>query len=163
MPSSTLSDRLIQRQPSRPQASATSEGLVVGHVDLTDRSWRDVWAQRLARHQLAPLYHLQGNWDSFGGTTPAPAVLASAEALLGSLAAHGYPQPHLVPVGDGGITIEWTGDGYEFAITLSAASDQPRVVVYYYRASTGQEWESDNPSPDQLNAALTELQATQPY
>jgi hypothetical protein len=117
-------------------------------------SWVDI--------QLRPLRDLGPGWDSYGGMPLGPRVLNVARAFLTQMLLNGLPFPSLVPTPRGGISLEWTSPGREFAISLAGHRDVS-MSVFYSNDETGIEWEIALPSADgRIPAALEELRLEPP-
>lgn len=79
---------------------------------------------------------LHENWDSYGGKKIGPDVVIQSLSILGLIMDSGSPAPSVVPLGDGGLQLEWHRRQQDLEITF-AADDAPQF--YYRNRATGVE------------------------
>ncbi len=68
-------------------------------------------ADEFVSRAIERLELMRPNWDGDNGRAISPRALAYAAGLVPDLAAQGVMIPSLVPVSDGGISIEWHRGG----------------------------------------------------
>lgn len=73
----------------------------------------------LFEERLASFAELAADWDSNGGQAPTPEAIAAARKLRRLLAEE--PQP--VPLGDGGVQLEWQRGGLELELEISPSGE----------------------------------------
>ncbi len=81
---------------------------------------------------------LSDNWDSYGGKRVSFDLIRQALSILGSIMEVNSPIPSVVPLGDGGMQLEWHRKQQDLEIVL-AADDVPQF--YYQNRTAGIELE----------------------
>lgn len=104
---------------------------------LPSVSWID------AEQRLRDLLDLPPDWDSYGGSAPAPELIAYAAAELNGLKALRLPPPVITSSGDGQILAAWRGHGIEVELWFEAPYRET-VVVDDDRAG-GESFEGTDP------------------
>lgn len=72
--------------------------------------------------QLEPIKKILGvlllpeNWDSYGGHTPKIVAAETAIQIIASIAHEDPPRPRVVPLGTGGIQLEWKKGARELEV-----------------------------------------------
>lgn len=59
---------------------------------------------------------LPENWDSYGGHAPRREAAATAIEIIASIVQEDPPRPRVVPLGTGGIQLEWKNGQREFEV-----------------------------------------------
>lgn len=97
---------------------------------------------------FAKIQNLQDNWDSYGGKAVNPDTLQQSLAVLAQIMRTNSPAPSIVPLGDGGIQVEWHRKQQDLEIVF-AVDERPQ---YYYtnQASNAE----NNGSVDDVNALI---------
>ena len=62
---------------------------------------------------------LPGNWDSYGGRTPGREAAVVAINIIASIVREDPPRPRVVPLGTGGIQLEWRNGQRELEVECS--------------------------------------------
>ena len=65
--------------------------------------------------------HLPENWDSYGGHTPTREAAETAIQLIASITLADPPRPRVVPLGTGGIQLEWKNGQRELEMECGSA------------------------------------------
>lgn len=68
----------------------------------------------LSMRRVQVLTRLSENWDSYGAHGIQPPAVEGAIQVLVIGDSYGLPSPHIAPVADGGLQVEWS-DGARFA------------------------------------------------
>lgn len=76
---------------------------------------------------------LSDNWDSYGGKKVSFDLIGQALSILGSTMEMNSPPPSVVPLGDGGLQLEWHRKQQDLEIVLTS-DDVPK---FYYQSRTG--------------------------
>jgi hypothetical protein len=75
--------------------------------------------------QLEPIKKILGalllpeNWDSYGGHTPKREAAETAIQIIASIAHQDPPRPRVIPLGTGGIQLEWKKGTRELEVECS--------------------------------------------
>jgi hypothetical protein len=72
---------------------------------------------------------LPENWDSYGGKKTNLDLISRSLSVLGCIMEAASPAPSVVPLGDGGLQLEWHRKQQDLEITF-AADDAPQ---FFYR------------------------------
>lgn len=122
-PVSTLRSA-YQSRPAASRIDATSfqPELELPLSGLSASRWADT------ERRLRDLLDLPENWDSYGGRSPNPELVAYAAAQLGGLKALRLPPPTIVPSGDGQILATWRGRGIEVELWFEAPYSETVVI-----------------------------------
>jgi len=103
---------LTDREYAQPWANASN----------TDIPWTDYhypeWF-KTALNSLWNLSKLESDWDSYGASPVDMKCLEIAEMFLGIVAQRFPPQPHIGPVPDGGVQVEWHCNGIDLEVEFS--------------------------------------------
>ncbi|HWK25917.1 MAG TPA: hypothetical protein VNS09_05100 [Solirubrobacter sp.] len=135
-PPQYLIERSVRVQPRRNPESITTPVAKSTHVmtfamqDLAAPWLRD------AMDRISDLTALAMNWDSYGARPVEADLALQAVTFLMRVAFEEVPEPSIVPLGDGGIQLEWHVAGIDLEIAFS--EEEPGV----YFASADQEMES---------------------
>lgn len=81
---------------------------------------------------------LHDNWDSYGGKKMSHDLIRLSLSILGQIMASSSPAPSVVPLGSGGIQLEWHRKQQDLEITFPA-DDIPQF--FYRNRATGVEKE----------------------
>jgi hypothetical protein len=120
---------------------------------------REELAAKRVNAMLRPLRGLGQGWDSYRALPVDSDVLNVAGALVTQMVLQGLPFPSLVPTSNGGISLEWTSPGREFAISLRP-DQEVSMSAFYWNEMTGIEWELALPNTDErIPSALLELRS----
>ena len=84
------------------------------------------------------IQNLTDGWDSYGGKATNRDLIKQSIFILGQIMQPDSPAPSVVPIGDGGIQMEWHRRQQDLEIVL-AADDAPQF--YYKNRATGTEQE----------------------
>jgi hypothetical protein len=91
---------------------------------------------------------LPENWDSYGGKRVDSHVVAQSLSILGLIMDSASPAPSVVPLGDGGLQLEWHRNQQDLEIVFPSG-DLPQ---FYYRDRRAGA-EQDGPAGDVSNLA----------
>lgn len=83
--------------------------------------------------ELVRIMQLLPNWDAYGAQPVQSVLVGRAVEILSRVMEENSPPPSIVPLGDGGLQMEWHLMGQDVEIVVSA--DEP--PTYYYRSETG--------------------------
>lgn len=108
------------RIEDRPRASLGLRVSKDSTVELVD----PVWLVAVGR-QINQFFLLKPNWDSNGALPIDFESAMGALAFLVQNALHDMPAPHIVPMSNGGIQIEWHRVGIEIEISFEP-SEAPK-------------------------------------
>jgi hypothetical protein len=72
---------------------------------------------------------LPENWDLYGGKTVGSDVVVESLSILGQIMDAASPAPSVVPLGDGGLQLEWHRNQQDLEIVFPS-DDVPQ---FYYR------------------------------
>jgi hypothetical protein len=92
-----------------------SAGEVEVHVPQPEPDWLYPVLDKLQH-----VSQLAENWDSYGGQAPSDESIYTALAVLSRILRGESSAPTLVPLSEGGVQIEWHGDGEELEIRIGA-------------------------------------------
>ena len=87
---------------------------------------------------FSAIQNLQENWDSYGGKIIRHDLIKQSLIMLASIMEWNSPAPSVVPLGDGGIQIEWHKNQQDLEIIFSA-EESPQF--YYMNRKTGMDQE----------------------
>jgi hypothetical protein len=79
------------------------------------------------------IHNLPDNWDSYGGKAINRDLIQQSLSILGLVAQPDSPAPSVVPMGDGGIQIEWHRKQQDLEIVFPA--DEPPQFLYRNRGT----------------------------
>ncbi len=85
---------------------------------------------------IVGVQNLSENWDSYGGRKISRDLIKQSLSVLELIMGADSPAPSVVPLGDGGLQLEWHRKQQDLEITF-AADDTPRF--YYQNRATGVE------------------------
>jgi hypothetical protein len=88
--------------------------------------------------RIKELSSLPPNWDEHGASAIEAEHLAKALVFLAEVMRPKTPTPALVPIGNGGVQVEWHRAGLDVEVPFSK-DDQPDL--YCYDMESGEEWE----------------------
>jgi hypothetical protein len=88
--------------------------------------------------RIGELSALSPNWDDHGALAIEAEQLAKALVFIAGVMAPDTPPPALVPIGNGGVQVEWHRAGLDVEVPFSK-DDQPDL--YCYDMESGEEWE----------------------
>lgn len=111
------------------------------------------WFPAAAR-AYATLTALEENWDSYGAKKIKFRAFEQAMSILFRAMPAGLPAPALVPLGDGGIQLEWHRRQQDFEITLP--SDKP-ATFFYLNRETSEEREGPASNVCEISEMLRRL------
>ncbi|MFY9855315.1 MAG: hypothetical protein WAK26_15700 [Terracidiphilus sp.] len=77
---------------------------------------------------------LPENWDSYGGKKVNRDLISQSLSVLGLIMDVASPAPSVVPLGDGGLQLEWHRNQQDLEITFPA-DESPQF--FYLNRSTG--------------------------
>lgn len=137
-----LSDRDIDRRYQAPVESSSASTV----IDLRERRLRR--SRELVGREVDQLRALAPNWDGDGGNVPAFASLELAYRLVIDLMSQGVMRPSIVPVSDGGVTIEWHRGPRQLVLYVPPRGGP--VEANYLDEATGEEWERELPADDRV-------------
>lgn len=75
---------------------------------------------------------LKANWDSYGGKRTNEEVIKGALSVLTQIMDLNSPVPSIVPLGDGGVQLEWHRKQQDLEITFQADA----APTFYYQSCT---------------------------
>jgi hypothetical protein len=137
-----LSDRDVDRRYQAPTASSATSNV----TEL--RAWRLRRDRETVVQQVEQLRALAPGWDGEQGKVPALVSLDYAYRVVLDLLAQSVMRPSIVPVSDGGVTIEWH-QGMRQLVLYVPPRDEP-VLANYLDAASGEEWEGVLPADARL-------------
>jgi hypothetical protein len=117
---------------SRPQLSATT----VVH--------NSTWA-RPTIDRLVALTELKNNWDQRGSAAPRGDALSFAWNVLSQILPYDGRTPVIVPLGNGGVQLEWSTPHHELEIEITRPFESSAIFV-----DNGTDREVDTENLDQL-------------
>jgi len=82
------------------------------------RSCGEIFCER-----LLDIASLELDWDGYGAGPPSPKTIALAKRA-GEWMMEEFGLPHVVPVGDGSILLEWHGDGFDLELELRMSNER---------------------------------------
>jgi hypothetical protein len=88
--------------------------------------------------RLTTLLSLPHDWDSYGSQPVDLANALSAVAFLMEVMAPGTPPPSLVPLGGGGVQLEWHRRGLDLEVEFRDGREQG---LYVFDQKSRNEWE----------------------
>jgi hypothetical protein len=91
--------------------------------------------------QLRALLDLPPNWDTYGARPISDLAAEDARLLILQLLDQGVAPPVLVPLPDGGVSVEWHRPSRELAIEFPGATGLLGATAYYRDDGQGTEWE----------------------
>lgn len=94
------------------------------------------------------LLDLQPGWDSYGGRRVELEALGRAIVQVVDLNFPGMPAPAVVPLGSGGVQLEWHGPGGELVLGFEPGS--AATEFYWSDAGTSEELVVLPPSPPEI-------------
>jgi hypothetical protein len=83
--------------------------------------------------KITELLQLAPNWDGYGASEVRQDVAAKALTALWNLLENDSPAPNVVPLGDGGIQVEWHRYGRSLELEFPASG---AASFYYYEDAT---------------------------
>ena len=116
-------------------------------------TWSTDQIPTLVKPTISAIMGVQGlpeNWDSYGGKKISRDLIRQSLSVLGLIMNATSPAPSVVPLGDGGLQLEWHKNQQDLEIVFPA-DDLPQFYYKDRRAGT----EQDGPTGDVSN--LTRL------
>jgi hypothetical protein len=111
-------------------------------------SMRENAAQlREAAAALYQLLQLPEGWDSYGAPRINEEAVSTSWMLLRYLLSEDVRLPRIVPTVEGGVQLEWYGNGIDLQIEVASAHD---ITLFYRNVGTGESWEGklgEEPQP----------------
>jgi hypothetical protein len=89
--------------------------------------------------KIRELSTLESNWDGRGSAAVRSDVLAFAWGVLLNILPPGMPAPSIIPLGNGGVQLGWSGDTSEIEVEIPQPNE---IEIYYQNRATGEELES---------------------
>ena len=121
-------------------------------AELDQAAWYPEVASRLAE-----LMRLPRDWDSYGGVAVNQRSAARALWFLSRSLERDSDAPWVVPLGDGGVQLEWHRPGFDVEIVFSESGNEATV----FDEARGIEWEGDpEAARSVLNAVVSSLRST---
>lgn len=114
--------------PFAPREAA--QNLTVDYTEL--QNVRDSWERIFA------LASLPNNWDSYGGVAPCTEAVFGAATLIKGLLLEHTPAPHVFPVPNGNIQIEWSCN--QIYLEIEVFSDS-KCIASFEDLATQNGWE----------------------
>jgi hypothetical protein len=96
----------------------------------------DWLADRL--HRLHELAELRENWDSYGAYAPTDAAIKLTEKILTLLAHVNAEAPHIYPIVEGGIQLDWTNAQRAMEVDIGP---EATFEGWLYNPASQEEWE----------------------
>jgi hypothetical protein len=142
-----LTDHLVgHRYGGDPRSTATTHSGTV--IDL--RKIRASRAEDAVASAVERLQSLIPNWDGENGAPPSAAALSFASVAVVDLVRQGVMNPSLVPVSDGGVSIEWHLRSRQLVVYVPPRYPVEPAEVSFIDTSTDEEW--DGQLPDDIPA-----------
>lgn len=116
-----------------------------------DEPWRASTDDRLER-----LSRYERGWDGYASEPPKRTVIAFARSVLNSVMAPNTPAPTIVPMGGGGLQLEWHTGGLDVELAIY----RPREAELSVEFADGRDPIEEQPlasSFDRLSEVLEEL------
>jgi hypothetical protein len=130
------------------------EPVVVSRPQLSSPSvvHRSTWA-RTTVDRLTALAPLRDNWDQRGAAAVRGDVLSFAWQLLAQIMPEDGTPPVVVPLGNGGVQLEWSSQSAELEIEIARPFEMSAMMVEF---QNGDEIETDLPTDswDRLTEAV---------
>jgi len=150
-----LSELDVTPNPSARNRSADTRAMSSNDITTILTSFRSAPqsfaygpAEQWISRQLGPLFDLPPNWDTYGARPITEVAASDARHLLLQLLNQDVTPPTVVPLPDGGVSLEWRRHSQEFAIELPGAMGVRGASAYFRDAADDAEWE------DSLAAAM---------
>jgi hypothetical protein len=125
---------------SRWEIPAQSSAACVGPYSSRESAYRVVHRESIPPSWVEPtilalnaIHALPHNWDSYGAKPVNSDFIYQSLLLLGAVMQMSSPTPSVVPLGDGGIQIEWHRRQQDLEVVFSA--DEPAQFYYRNRAT----------------------------
>ena len=101
--------------------------------------------------RLQHLSQLAENWDSYGGQAPSDEAVYTAREVLSQILRDQSSAPALVPLSEGGVQIEWHGDGEELEVRIGATGE---ISAFRFDERAGRGEEIDQVTVSDLSRLL---------
>ncbi|MBB4257303.1 hypothetical protein [Bradyrhizobium sp. CIR3A] len=127
--------------------------VVVARPQLTSPSvvHRSKWARTTVDRMMA-LASLRDDWDQRGSAAVRGDVLSFAWQMLSQIMPEDGKPPVIVPLGHGGVQIEWSSNGAELEVEISRPFQVSALLV-----EKGREHEAETDLPTDTWDRLTEV------
>lgn len=139
--------------PVRKLVLTGSSGKPLAFFVQTEGGALPEWVEQTAA-ACARVLEFEDGWDSYGGRKIRLQVVAHALTTLGRVMPAGLPAPAVVPLGDGGIQLEWHRRQQDLEIVFPAS--EAAEYLYSHRA-TEEEREGPVTHLDELAELLRRL------
>ena len=110
-----------------------------GGLAMSTAATPQPWAQPVLE-TINYLLGLKPGWDSYGAPRIKPEVGRAAFDLLRDIMRANTPVPSIVPMGDGGVQIEWHVKGIDLEIEVRSMT---QATACFEDLSTKESWEKD--------------------
>ena len=101
--------------------------------------------------RLKHLSLLGENWDSYNGQSPSDESIFGALVVISRVLSPESRVPAIVPLSEGGIQIEWHGDGEELEIHVHSDG---RISAFRFDEQAGEAYEVDDVGASDLSRLL---------
>lgn len=126
--------RLSRLAPSVTEAIQVQSPIVSPPSTLTEPRWLDA-----VEHRIAELSGLNHNWDGRGSAAVSTDALAFMRSMLGSALSPTMSAPAIVPLGHGGVQLEWIGRMSDIEVEVVKPYD---IRIYRLNRETGEDNET---------------------
>lgn len=133
-------------------APASTYRVVVRNRALSDVAL-PVWIEPTIA-AFIEIQKLSENWDSYGGKPINQDLIKQSLSVLAQVMRANFPAPAVVPLGDGGIQIEWHRRQQDFEIAFLV---DEAAQFYYRNRNTGESYEGDVDNTERLITLLGNL------
>jgi hypothetical protein len=131
--------RLEYQQERKSRTHFLRQGVQGVQVIKVPPEW--TWQVEPIKKILGTLL-LPDNWDSYGGRAPGVGSAAAAIDFIALIAHEDLPRPRVVPLGTGGIQLEWRNGQRELEVEFSP--DESIEVLKIEGGSEGEQCSSFN-------------------
>ena len=116
--------------------SPTNIGETSANVTVFDRRRRTASWQNDMVSTLCRFIELSDGWDSYGGKPLRHDTGMFALQLMNGMMGPSIPSPHLVPVSDDGLQIEWHQNGFDIELYIASPYECELMVHDHASAET---------------------------
>jgi hypothetical protein len=127
--SGLIDERTLSASDTRPALELLRVALAANPIDH--------WIAR----QMEPLMALGPNWDTQGAVPISEPAINATSRLVAHLLRQGVTTPSVVPLPNGGLSVEWVRSRFEFAIEIPAGGGLLQSAAYFRDDDAGVEWE----------------------
>jgi hypothetical protein len=102
-------------------AQAVAEGVSIARPEVSaPTTHREAPWMKIVHDKIYELARLrEDNWDGRGSAAPRTDVLAFVWVILGQIMPYNGEAPGIIPLGHGGVQLEWRGPGRELELEIA--------------------------------------------